>query len=69
MLKKCKKCIDKNKKDSIIINVNEQTFGEGVQIMANKKDYDRWDKTCVKVISKPKTTKKVKTNNNKKDNK
>ena len=37
--------------------------------MANKKDYDRWDKTCVKVISKPKTTKKVKANNKKKDNK
>ena len=27
--------------------------------MANKKDYDRWGKTCVKVVSKPKT-KKVK---------
>lgn len=27
--------------------------------MANKKDYDRWDKTCVKVVSKPKP-KKVK---------
>lgn len=37
--------------------------------MADKKDYDRWDKTCVKVISKPKTTKKVKTNDKKKGNK
>ena len=27
--------------------------------MANKKDYDRWGKTCVKVVSKP-TQKKVK---------
>ena len=26
--------------------------------MANKKDYDRWDKTCVKVISKPSPKKK-----------
>lgn len=37
--------------------------------MANKKDYDRWDKTCVKVISKPKTAKKVKVKDKKKDNK
>ena len=28
--------------------------------MANKKDYGRWDRTSVKVISKPKKTKKVK---------
>lgn len=24
--------------------------------MANKKDYDRWGKTCVKVVSTPKKT-------------
>lgn len=32
--------------------------------MANKKDYDRWGKTCVKVVSRPsqKTVKKGKQN-------
>ena len=37
--------------------------------MADKKDYDRWDKTCVKVVSRPKAAKKAKANDKKKGSK